>query len=117
MFLDPRAVFMLIVLVGVTGFVAKGLLVTWYRLSRGEKPAESTLRDMEERLRQVESVTSGLVVEVSGIREKERFMTRLQAASASRETQAKSDTPREGELSPMVTQSIPVIPRLRLPHT
>jgi hypothetical protein len=49
-------------------------------------------------------------MEVTTIREKERFMAKLQAAAPSREAQ-RSEMSKEGDISPMVTQSIPVIPR------
>lgn len=111
MFFDPRAIFLLIVLVGVTGWVARGLMLTWYNLSRGGKASGEGVRDMEERLRKVEAATSSLITDVTGMREKERFMARLQASAASHEVQTKSEVPNKGELSPMVTQSIPVIPR------
>jgi hypothetical protein len=109
MFFDPRAIFFLIVLVAVTGWVARGLMASWYRLRREDKSAGS-MTDIEERLRKIEAATSGLIMDVTAIREKERFMARLQASSSSRETQAKQEM-KEGDLSPMVTQSIPVIPR------
>jgi hypothetical protein len=113
MSLDPRAIFFLIVLVGVTGWVAKGLLVTWYNLSRGGKTSRDSLREIEERLRKVEAATSGLIIDVTGMREKERFMARLQAGAASHEAQARSEAAQGGGPSPMETQSIPVIPRAR----
>jgi hypothetical protein len=111
MFFDPRAIFLLIILVGVTGWVTRGLLVTWYNLGRGGKGSSEALREMEERLKKVESATSGLIADVSGMREKERFMARLQATSSTHETQARSENAKSGELSPMATQSIPVMPR------
>lgn len=108
MFFDPRAIFFLIVLVAVTGWVARGLMASWYKLRREDKPAGTT-PDIEERLRKIEAATSGLIMDVAAMREKERFMARLQASSSSREMQAQQM--KEGELSPMVTQNIPVIPR------
>jgi len=116
MFLDPRALFMLVILVAVTGYVARGLMVSWYKLKRGEKPAGNSLNEMEERLRKVETATSSLLVDVSSMREKQRFMARLEAGVAPRETPAKAEPRREGELSPMVTQSIPIIPRVGSPR-
>lgn len=108
MFFDPRAIFFLIVLVAVTGWVARGLMASWYKLRREDKPAGTTL-DIEERLRKIEAATSGLIMDVAAMREKERFMARLQASSSSREMQPQQVG--EGELSPMVTQNIPVMPR------
>lgn len=108
MFLDPRSLFMLAVLVGVTGWVVKGLMMSFYKIRHEGRPTVST--DIEERLRKIEAATSGLIMEVTTIREKERFMAKLQAAAPSRETQ-RSEMSKEGDLSPMVTQSIPVIPR------
>jgi hypothetical protein len=49
---------------------------------------------------------------MASIREKERFMARLQASASTHESQSRSETTRTGEMSPMVTQNIPVIPRL-----
>jgi hypothetical protein len=110
MYLDPRAVFMLVVLVGVTGWVAKGLMVSFFRLVRDNKSA-SSYADLDERLKKIEAATSGLIMDVAAIHEKERFMARLQASAAVKESQIKSETPKDGELSPLVTQSIPVLPR------
>ena len=115
MFIDPRAVFMLVVLVAVTGFVAKGLMVSWYNLRRGEKSQNGdSLSEMAERLRKVEAATSSLLVDVHSMREKERFMTRLQAgaAPAPREAPAAlAEGTRDSGPSPMVIQSMPAIPR------
>lgn len=108
MFLDPRSLFMLAVLVGVTGWVVKGLMMSFYKIRREGQPSVSP--DIEERLRKIEAATSGLIMEVTTIREKERFMAKLQAAAPARETQ-RNEMSKEGDLSPMVTQSIPVIPR------
>lgn len=113
MFFDPRAVFLLIVLVGVTGWVARGLMVTWYRLNKGAGEGGDRISDIEERMRKVEAATSSLLVDVSGMREKQRFMARLQAGVDSADSAAKAEQRKEGELSPMVTQSIPAIPRMR----
>ena len=104
MYLDPRALLMLVVLVGVTGYVAKGLLVTWYRLSRAESPGVVKNVDVEERLRKVEAAMSSLLVDMTSMREKERFMARLQAKGTLGE--------KENDVSPMVTQSVPAIPRI-----
>lgn len=112
MFFDPRAVFLLIVLVGVTGWVARGLMVTWHRLNKGAEGGER-MSEIEERMRKVEAATSSLLVDVSGMREKQRFMARLQAGVDSRDESSRVEQRKEGELSPMVTQSIPAIPRAR----
>jgi hypothetical protein len=109
MFPDPRALFMLAVLVGVTGWVVKGLMMSFFKIRREGQPSTTPV-DLEERLRKIEAATSGLITDVSAMREKERFMARLQAAAPARETQ-RTEMSKEGELSPMVTQSIPVIPR------
>ena len=105
------AFFMLVVLVAVTGYVAKGLMVTWYRLSRGEKSSAASTSDTEERLRKLEAATSSLLVDVHGMREKERFMARLHAGAPPRETPARSEVRNEGDVSPMVTQNVPIVPR------
>lgn len=104
---------MLAVLIGVTGLVVRSLLVTWFRLSRSERPAIATIADMETRLRKVEAATSSMLVDLTGMREKERFMTRLQAGAAAREAAPRD---MENELSPMVTQNIPTIPRTGFPR-
>lgn len=116
MFLDPGALLMLTILVAVTGYVAKGLMVSWYKLKRGEKPAADSQNDLEERLRKIEAATSSLLVDVHSMREKQRFMARLEAGAAPRENPAKPEQRKEGELSPMVTQSIPIIPRVGSPR-
>jgi hypothetical protein len=108
---DPRALFMLAVLVGVTGWVVKGLMMSFFKIRREGQPSTAPV-DLEERLRKIEAATSGLIVDVSAMREKERFMARLQAAAPAREPQ-RTEMSKEDELSPMVTQSIPVIPRAR----
>lgn len=96
---------MLAVLVGVTGWVVKGLMVSWFKLRReGSTPA--SLADIDERLKKIEAATSGLIMDVAAIREKERFMARLQAGSPP--AQPKPETSREGELNPLMTQNIPV---------
>lgn len=110
MFFDPRSLFLLIVLVGVTGWVTRGLMVSWYKLRREEKSSTAST-DLEERLRKIEAATSGLIMDVAAIREKERFMARLQASGS--QNPANIETPKEGELSPLMTQSIPVMPRAR----
>lgn len=111
MFFDPRALFMLAVVIGVSGYVLRGLMLTWHRLNHDEKPASASAQETEERLRKLEAATSSLLVDVHGMREKERFMARLQAAAPPRDHPARSEQRKEGELSPLVTQNIPVIPR------
>ncbi len=101
---------MLVVLVGVTGWVLKGLMVTWHRLHQGDRQAHDTAAsrssDTEERLRKLESATSSLLVDVSGMREKQRFMARLQAGA---DAQAGPGAhPGSESMSPMVTQSVPI---------
>jgi hypothetical protein len=110
MFFDPRALFFLAVLIGVTGWVARGLMVTWHNLRRGKASGSDMMKDMEERLRKVEAATSGLITDMSVMREKERFMARLKASATTHEPTA-AETMRTGEVSPMVRQSVPVIPR------
>jgi hypothetical protein len=116
MFLDPRALFMLAVLVGVTGFVVKNVILAVYRLNQGapQRGNDAKMAEMEERLRNIESATSSLLVDVSSIKEKQRFMTRLQAGAAPKEVPAEKRP--EGDVSPMVTQSIPIIPRVSSPR-
>ena len=111
MFFDPRAVVLLIILVAVTGWVARGLMASWFKLRRDEASV-SSLSSLDERLKRIEEATSGLISDVTAMREKERFMAKLQASASTREAQAKHET-REGEPSPFVTQNIPVIPRVR----
>jgi hypothetical protein len=112
MFFDPREIFLLIVLVGVTGWVGRGLMMSWYKLRREEKSA-STAGDLDERLRRIEAAVSGVITDVSAMREKERFMARLQAAAPAREAQSRQEGTNEADISPLITQSIPVIPRVR----
>ena len=105
---------MLAVLVAVTGFVGKNLMMAFYRLNKGD---QSTRKDgtaeMEERLRKIEAATSSLLVDMSSMKEKQRFMARLQSGSAPREAASESS---EGDISPMKTQSIPIIPRVGTPR-
>lgn len=112
MFLDPRALFMLVLLVGVTGWVLKGLMVAWHRLRTGDRAAGPQLGDVESRLRNVEEATTSLLMDVTNLREKQRFMTRLQAASASVEPTSLAQHASGSDVSPMSTQSIPVMPRM-----
>ena len=107
MFLDPRSLFLLIILVAVSGWVARGLMASWFKLRR-EDSSTSSMGNIEERLKKIEEATSGLIMDVTAIREKERFMARLQASASVQSTKE----PKEGE-SPFVTQNIPVIPRIK----
>ena len=109
--MDPRALFMLAVLIGVSGWVLRGLMVTWHRLQKGDAPSGKQLGDMEERLRKVETATTSLLVDVTSMREKERFMARLQAGATARESAAKMEHRSEADVSPLLTQSIPIMPR------
>lgn len=112
MYLDPRAVFMLAVLVGVTGWVIKGLMVSLFKLRR-ESASSSSLGDIDERLKKIETAMSGVIMDVAAIREKERFMARLQASSSGRETPAKNEAAKDSELTPFMTQNIPVTSRMQ----
>jgi hypothetical protein len=85
-------------------------MVTWFSLKRGRSPGSEVMQDMEERLRKVEAATSGLITDMSVMREKERFMARLKASATTHESPA-GGTTKTGEVSPMVRQSVPVIPR------
>ncbi|MEO5904277.1 MAG: hypothetical protein ABIQ55_09720 [Gemmatimonadaceae bacterium] len=103
---------MLVVLVAVTGFVGKNLIMAFYRLNRGEQPTRKDgMAEMEERLRKIEAATSSLLVDMSSMKEKQRFMARLQSGSASREVPGAERSP-EGDISPMKTQSVPIMPRV-----
>jgi hypothetical protein len=117
MYLDPRALFMLVVLVGVTGYVVKNVLLTVYRLNRTDQPKGDQVGDLEERLRRIEAATSSLLVDMSSMKEKQRFMTRLQAGAAPSAAAAPVEKRAEGELDPMATQSVPAIPRIGSPRT
>lgn len=110
MFFDPRAIALLIILVAVSGWVARGLMASWFKLRREDSSA-SSMTSIEERLKRIEEATSGLIMDVTAIREKERFMARLQASAPTRETHSRQESS-EGEPSPFVTQNIPVIPRV-----
>lgn len=110
MFLDPRAILLLIVLVAVSGWVARGLMASWSKLRR-EDSSVSNLSDIDERLKKIEAATSGLILDVASIREKDRFMARLQASAVTRESHPREES-KDGESSPFVTQNIPVIPRV-----
>ena len=108
MFLDPRAIALLIILVAVSGWVARGLMASWFKLRR-EDASASSLSNIEDRLKKIEEATSGLIMDVTAIREKERFMARLQASATVHSTKETKDAE-----SPFVTQNIPVIPRAKV---
>lgn len=116
MFFEPASLFMLSVLVAVTGYVTKGVICALKRGEPQSKPASDRMGDMEERMRKIEVATSSLLVDMTGMREKQRFMARLGENSAARAAQ-QTPSPQqaaatgEGELSPMMTQNIPIIPR------
>jgi len=110
MFFDPRAIVLMIVLVAVSGWVARGLMSSFFKLRRDDG-ASSSLSSIEERLKRIEEATSGLIMDVTAMREKERFMAKLQASASTRDTQGRHEA-KEGEPSPFVTQNIPVIPRV-----
>lgn len=112
MFFEPASLFMLTVFVAVTGYVVKGLIVALKRVDRGSKPPGDRMGEMEERLRKVEVATSSLLVDMTGMREKERFMARLSENAAARQAQPSPTSTAEDELSPMMTQNIPINPRV-----
>jgi hypothetical protein len=113
MFFDPRELLMLAVLIGVTGWVLKGLMITWHRVHRSGEPQSRKFEEMEERLRKIEAATSSLLVDVSAMREKQRFMAKLQATGAEqRAIAAAAERSSDTGISPMDTQSIPIIPRM-----
>ena len=117
MFFDPRELFFLAVLVGVTGWVLRGLMVTWHRLYRSDPKTTASSADIEERLRKLEAATTSIIVDMSSMNEKHRFMARLQAGIDARERAAKADAAiTESDISPMSTQSIPIMPRARSPR-
>ena len=110
MFFDARAIVLMIVLVAVSGWVARGLMSSFFKLRR-EDGTSASLSSIEERLKRIEDATSGLIMDVTAMRVKERFMAKLQASASTRESQPRHET-KEGEPSPFVTQNIPVIPRV-----
>lgn len=116
MFFDPRALFMLAVLIGVSGWVIRGLMITRHRLSRGETGPKDKLDDMEERLRKLESATSSILIDITSMREKERFMAKLGVGVAPQDA-TRVEPRSQPDISPMVTQSIPISPRPRSPRT
>ena len=72
MFFDPRAMVLMIILVAVSGWVARGLMSSFFKLRR-EDGASASLTNIEERLKRIEEATSGLIMDVTAMREKERF--------------------------------------------
>ena len=117
MYFDPRAIFMLVVLVGVTGWVLKSLMVTWSGIRKGDQ-GRDRIADLEERMRKVEAATASVLVDVSTMREKQRFMAKL-GAGPNPEPAPRPEIHREVQdsgISPMVTQNIPIIPRARSPR-
>lgn len=116
MFVDLRGLFMLVVLVAVTGFVCKNVMTALYRANKGDQSARKYgMAEMEERLRKIEAATSSLLVDMSSMKEKQRFMARLQSGSAPKEVQT-AERSAEDDISPMKTQSIPIIPRVGSPR-
>jgi hypothetical protein len=112
--LNPVNLLLSLILVGTVGWVIRGLMASWFKLKR-EDHAGANSSDMEDRLRKIESTMASLVIEVQSIREKDRFMAKLQATASTREISGKSESS-ENDVSPLMTQSIPVIPRVRLPR-
>lgn len=102
----------MVVLAGVLGWFLKTLMISKRGIDR--------FAEMEERMRKVETATSSLLVDVSGLREKQRFMARLQAGADARDNaphqEQRPDESYGAGASPMVTQSIPIIPRARSPR-
>jgi hypothetical protein len=111
MFFDPRSLFMLVLLVGVTGWVMKGLILARHRV-KSESESTKRMEEMEERLRKIEAATTSLLVDVSSMREKQRFMAKLQATSdqapKALTTSSVSQESIESGVSPMLTQNIPI---------
>ena len=103
---------MLAVLIGVTAWAIKGLMFARHRL-KTENESVKRMEDMEERLRKIEAATTSLLVDVSSMREKQRFMAKLQATSdqapKALTTSSVSQESVESGVSPMLTQSIPVV--------
>ncbi len=111
MFFEPASLFMLTVLVGVTGYVTRGIIAALKRVDAPGKPPADRMGDIEERMRKVEAATSSLLVDMTGMREKQRFMARLAESSAAHQAQRPQPATPDGDLSPMMTQNIPIIPR------
>ena len=101
------------VLIAVTGWVLRGLMTSWFKLRR-EGAAGTNVEEMEERLRKVEAATTSILLEVQTIREKDRFMAKLQASATTREIASKSEAAAQEGDSPFQTQNIPISPRATL---
>lgn len=112
MFFDPRALLMLAIVIGVTGWVIRGLMITRHHLSKGETGPDNKLDEMEERLRKLESATSSILIDLTRMREKERFMAKLNAGAAPQDA-TRVEPKSQPDISPMMTQSIPIMPRPR----
>lgn len=111
MFFEPASLFMLAVLVAVTGYVTKGVIAALKRVDSPARPTADQMGDIEERMRKLEAATSSLLVDMTGMREKQRFMSRLNESSAARQARHPQPAGDESEISPMMTQNIPIIPR------
>lgn len=111
MFFEPASLFMLTVLVAVSGYVTKGVIAALKRPTSQSKTDKDRMGEMEERMRKIEVATSSLLVDITGMREKQRFMARLGESSAARQPQPAPQVSDSAELSPMMTQNIPIIPR------
>src|SRR5688500_18346198 len=104
MLFDPRELFFLVVVIGVTGWVLRGLMVTWHRLYKDDPKTTANSADVEERLRKLEAATTSIIVDMSSMNEKHRFMARLQAGIEARDRAAKAQQiSTESDVSPMVT--------------
>lgn len=114
---EPQSLFMMTILVAVTGYVTKGVIIAWRRLDRDSKPPADRMGEMEERLRKIEVATSSLLVDMTGMREKQRFMARLGEAPGIRPPPSSETAPAGTELSPMMTQNVPVTPRSGRPKS
>jgi hypothetical protein len=79
---------------------------------RGQLGASPKVAELEERIKNLETATTSLLVDVTSMREKERFMAKLQAGSGPREA-APPPSRGESDISPMMTQSIPIMPKAR----
>jgi len=111
MFFEPASLFMLAILVAVTGYATKGVIAALRRSDTAGKPSADRMGDIEERMRKVEAATSSLLVDMTGMREKQRFMARLGEPSPARPEARPQSAADAGELSPMMTQNIPIVPR------
>lgn len=114
MYLDPRDLVMGLIFVAVSGWVIRGIMASLYKLRRENKTGPN-LEELDDRLKKVEAATTSILLEVQTIREKERFMARLQASATTKEIASKSHAANDGD-SPFQTQNIPVIPRASIPR-